>query len=78
MRTLCTNVVDTKQRFYAVATNADKAKEYPEFSNLNWMPLKSKSCVWVNCQQVHHLVKEEAQKFYDLLKSKDMIVFKNW
>ena len=67
-----------KKRFFAVATSVDKIKSYPDLINLNWIPLQAKSVTWTNCKQLHFELKEKAQEFYDLLKSRDIITFKNW
>jgi hypothetical protein len=63
--------------FYAVATNSDKVKKHKDLADLNWLPMVTK-INFVNMKQVHFDTKEKAVKLLELIKSKGMIVFKNW
>ena len=63
--------------FYAVATNSDKVKKHKDLANLNWLPMKTK-INFANMEQVHFDCKEKAIELFNLIKSKDIIVFKNW
>ena len=64
--------------FFAVATNIDIARKYPDLENLNWLPLKSISVSFKNCMQIHFDTYEKAKEFYELIKARGIIVFKNW
>ena len=63
--------------FYAVATNSDQAKKDKDLSWLAWLPMKTKNN-FVNMEQVHFYSKEEAVNLFNLIKSKNMLVFKSW
>ena len=70
-------IVETPVRFYAVATNMDKVRRDPDLSAFEWILMKSKNH-FSNMRQVHFNDKEKAVCLYDLIKSKEIIVFKNW
>lgn len=63
--------------FYAVATNSDQAKKDKDLSFLTWLPMKTKNN-FVNMEQVHFSSKQEAVNLFNLIKSKNMLVFKSW
>lgn len=67
-----------KPKFFAVACNTDKAFKDPDLKKLNWIPLKTKSVMFINCMQVHFTELAHAVELYTLLQSKEILTFKNW
>lgn len=75
MKTLSTPA--GSRSFYAVATNIDEVKKFPNLCLFNWIDMKAK-VNFSNMKQVHFNDKESADKLYQLIKNLDILVFKNW
>jgi hypothetical protein len=70
--------LNSQTKFFAVACNTDKAFKYSELKKLNWIPLKTKSVMFINCMQVHFTELAHALELYNLLIARGILTFKNW